>query len=38
MDTGTRVIVHETTTGRDGRYSFSRLAPGDYKVSISCEG
>ena len=38
MDTGTRVIVHETVTGRDGRYSFSRLAPGDYKVSIPCEG
>ena len=38
MDTGIRVIVHETVTGRDGRYSFSRLAPGDYKVSIPCEG
>ena len=38
MDTGTRTIVHETTTGRDGRYSFSRLAPGDYNVSIPCDG
>jgi hypothetical protein len=38
MDTGTRVIVHETVTNNDGRYSFSRLAPGDYNVSIPCDG
>jgi hypothetical protein len=31
-------VVHSTVSAEDGGYSFSQLAPGDYKVEFSKEG
>ena len=37
-ENGQSPIVRETRTDRSGRYSFKRLPPGNYSVSIPCEG
>jgi len=40
MDTegGQSPIVRETRTDRDGHYSLRRLPPGNYSISIPCDG
>jgi hypothetical protein len=37
-ENGQSPVVREAITSRGGRYSFRRLLPGDYSISIPCEG